>query len=318
MNVKKICNYCGAEYFVLQSQSNRSKFCSDSCFRKSKNKQVDCICYYCGKSFKARYDKYIKSLEDPNKHLFCSSECAKNVQKPKWEDIVFAFKDKEYILISDQYINAKTKLEYICPKHKEYGSQYITYNNLKNGFGCKYCGDERTANCKRSSFEEVSKIFEQNDMILLEQEYKNSSTPLAYICKNHPEYGIQYKTAINARRQHCPYCYVIKGENKIECFLLENGIQFEHPKSYDDLRGVGGGKLSYDFYLPKYNLLIEYQGEQHERPVDIFGGIEQFKIQQEHDKRKREYAKNHQIELLEIWYCDFNNIEEIIKNKLIT
>ena len=71
---------------------------------------------------------------------------------------------------------------------------------------------------------------------------------------------------------------------------------------FDDLIGTGNRKLSFDFYVYTYNLLIEYQGEQHYRPVEYFGGIEQFKIQQEHDRRKREYAKNNDINLLEIRY----------------
>ena len=62
--------------------------------------------------------------------------------------------------------------------------------------------------------------------------------------------------------------------------------------------------------------MIEFQGEQHERPVDFFGGEEQFTIQQEHDLRKREYVKAHNIDLLEIWYYEFKDIEEILNNKL--
>jgi hypothetical protein len=41
--------------------------------------------------------------------------------------------------------------------------------------------------------------------------------------------------------------------------------------------------LSYDFFLPDFNLLIEYQGRQHFIPVERFGGEETFKIQLEHD-----------------------------------
>ena len=40
-------------------------------------------------------------------------------------------------------------------------------------------------------------------------------------------------------------------------------------------------------------------------------------IQQEHDRRKRNYAKDHNIELLEIWYYDFNNIEQILESRLL-
>jgi len=82
------------------------------------------------------------------------------------------------------------------------------------------------------------------------------------------------------------------------------------------LIGVGGGNLSYDFYLPNYNLLIEYQGEFHDGTA-IQQSKEKFKKQLEHDKRKREYADNHNINLLEIWYWDFDNIEKILKRELM-
>ena len=80
--------------------------------------------------------------------------------------------------------------------------------------------------------------------------------------------------------------------------------------------GVNNGKLSYDFYLPQYNLLTEIQGIQHEKPIEIFGGEEQFKTQQEHDRRKREYAEKNGYKLLEIWYYDYDRIEEILNREL--
>lgn len=317
MKIKKICQYCGIEYYVNKSQEQRSKFCSDKCFRANKNKQVKYYCDYCGKPFMITKSQVDKVLNGQKKGLYCCSQCAKDVQKPKWEDIVSLFNANHYILTSKEYINAKTKLEYICNKHKDKGTQSITYNNLKNGFGCKYCGDERTVNAKKLSFEEVKAIFDSTNKILLEQPYINAHTPLGYICKNHQEIGTQYMTTENARKQFCPYCNIIKGENKIVQYFIKNNILFNRHKTYVDLFGVKGGKLSYDFYLPKYNLLIEFQGEQHERPITYFGGEEQFKIQLEHDKRKRVYATSHNIELLEIWYYDFNNIETILDNKII-
>ena len=316
MKIEKTCQYCGKPYFIPPNQANRSKFCSDECFRKSKNTQVDYNCEYCGKPIKVQKGKYEKSIKE-NKHLYCSRKCADDAQKPKWEDIIQLFNDRGYILLSTEYINAKTKLEYVCPKHKEYGSQYITYNNLKQGFGCKHCGTEKVADSRRLSFEQVKEVFAKHDMILLDQEYKNSNTPMKYICKHHEEFGVQYMALSNAYKQHCPYCNINKGEDKISNYLLNNNIQFVSHKSYDDLRGVGGGRLSYDFYLPNFNLLIEYQGEQHEHPVEAFGGEDQFKIQQEHDLRKREYAIAHGIELLEIWYYNFSYLEKILDSKLL-
>ena len=104
------------------------------------------------------------------------------------------------------------------------------------------------------------------------------------------------------------------GETEIKSFLSNNGISFEYQKTFDNLYGIQNGKLSYDFYIPNHNLLIEYQGKQHEEPIEFFGGEKQFKIQQEHDKRKREYAKNNGYKLLEIWYYD--DIKQILFKEL--
>ena len=51
-------------------------------------------------------------------------------------------------------------------------------------------------------------------------------------------------------------------------------------------------------------------------PVEYFGGEKQFKIQKEHDLRKREYAKKNGIKLIEIWYTDIKNIDNILDRKL--
>lgn len=317
MKIIKFCHYCGEKYYVEKSQQKRSKFCSDACFRKSKNTQKNYQCDYCGGDFLVQQSKIEKRINSTKKYLCCSAECAKNIQKPKWEDIVLLFGQYDYVLCSTAYINAKTKLEYICKKHEKNGHQYVTYNNLKMGFGCKYCGTERTADARRLSFDEVKAIFARNDMLLLDQEYHNTQEKLKYICLKHQEVGVQYMATCNAYKNHCPYCNIIKGEKTILGFLLEHHIKFEPHKTYVGLVGVGGGKLSYDFYLPEHNTLIEYQGEQHEHPVDAFGGEEQFCIQKEHDKRKKNYATDNNIELLEIWYYDFKNIENILTEKFL-
>ena len=81
--------------------------------------------------------------------------------------------------------------------------------------------------------------------------------------------------------------------------------------------GVNNNLLSYDFYLPDYNMLIECQGIQHEKFTKGLHETEvDFKKQLEHDRRKKEYAKQNNINLLEIWYYDIDNIEEILINEL--
>lgn len=152
---------------------------------------------------------------------------------------------------------------------------------------------------------------------------KNSRMRVYIKCQNdkkHKDYLIICASFVNGRR--CSKCNESKGEKRIEKYLISNKINYISQKQYDGLIGLGCRNLSYDFYLLNpFNLLVEYQGQQHESPIDFKGNgmkkaKENFKIQQEHDRRKNEYAKNHNIKLLEIWYYDFNNIEEILKSQL--
>lgn len=48
----------------------------------------------------------------------------------------------------------------------------------------------------------------------------------------------------------------------------------------------------------------------------IYFRKEKFISQIEHDKRKREYVKSHGYKFIEIWYYDFDNIEEILNKEL--
>lgn len=133
------------------------------------------------------------------------------------------------------------------------------------------------------------------------------------------ECGRSFKKMLSVLKMYpnCPYCTTNSVlEYRVSHYLKDNKIDYIHTYRFEDLRGVNDGQLSYDFYLPDYNILIECQGVQHERPIEYFGGDDQFYIQQEHDKRKRKYAEQHKINLVEIWYYEANNINQILDNIL--
>lgn len=63
-------------------------------------------------------------------------------------------------------------------------------------------------------------------------------------------------------------------------------------------------------------LLIEYDGEQHFKPVKGWGGEEGLKGVQLRDSIKNTYCKDHNIPLLRIPYTEKDHIEEIVISKL--
>lgn len=101
------------------------------------------------------------------------------------------------------------------------------------------------------------------------------------------------------------------GELKIKQILEENNIDFIKEYSFDDCRSSQGVKLRFDFAIFKNKelyCLIEFQGGQHEKPVDWFGGEESFKLTVERDNIKRKYCKDNNIKLIEISYKDKENL----------
>lgn len=100
------------------------------------------------------------------------------------------------------------------------------------------------------------------------------------------------------------------GEIRIKAYLDDNKISYISQKRFDDCRDIL--PLPFDFYLPNYNTCIEYQGEQHYRPIEHFGGDDAFIIRKMHDKIKLEYCQQHKINLIVIPYNKI--IEEELNN----
>lgn len=68
-----------------------------------------------------------------------------------------------------------------------------------------------------------------------------------------------------------------------------------------------------DVFLPLHKVAIEFQGAQHIRPVDYFGGEKAFKKQQKRDARKARLCEENNCELIEVFqgYEPKNVLEKI-------
>lgn len=96
-------------------------------------------------------------------------------------------------------------------------------------------------------------------------------------------------------------CLQSKGELNIKNILTELNCSYKTQYTFDDLRSEKNHHLKFDFAIfsnDKLFGLIEFQGEQHFRPAEIYGGQEGFERLQKHDSKKKEYCQNHNIPLL--------------------
>lgn len=222
---------------------------------------------------------------------------------------------KAFTWIDGDYVNARTKSLILQDSD---GCLYnISYFNLHTNY---------KANSLLKAFHKTNKFTIDNihmylinncvGYTLVSDEYTDIYNNLIFKCEKHGLFNATWNNFYN-HETRCPQCNESKGENKIHEWLKTHKIYSEPQKTFNNLIGLGYGLLSYDFYLPEFNLLIEYQGEFHDGTVsDKAQSYSKFKKQQEHDKRKKEYALNNGYNLLEIWYWDFNNIEDILDNEL--
>jgi hypothetical protein len=58
------------------------------------------------------------------------------------------------------------------------------------------------------------------------------------------------------------------------------------------------GKQHLDIYVPELCLALEYQGLQHDEPVNYFGGQDAFEDQLRRDRRKSNLCKRHGVEII--------------------
>jgi hypothetical protein len=55
-----------------------------------------------------------------------------------------------------------------------------------------------------------------------------------------------------------------------------------------------------DVFIPELMVALEYQGAQHDQPVEFFGGVEAFQRTQERDSRKRRLCEANGVRLIEV------------------
>lgn len=235
-------------------------------------------------------------------------ECSKITTK-KFIEKAKKIHGNKYSYDKTVYINAHTKVCIVCPKHGEFWQEPNCHITKKQN--CPFCSKAYKGNIK--TFIQFSKEVHGNKYDYSKVEYANSQTKVKIICPIHGEFWQKPGDHIN-RANGCPICRMSNLEKNVISFLNKNDINFSYQKKFDNCKNKNC--LSFDFYLPYHNLLIECDGRQHFEPIEHFGGIENFQYTKKNDEIKTNFAKQNDINLLRIPYYDINKIKEILKEKI--
>lgn len=280
------------DYSKVDYVNNKTKICiicpeHGEFYQTPKDHLSGCGCKMCynkkrGKTFKLKNGTFI--------------EKAKKIHNNKY------FYDKSV------YISANNKICITCPEHGEF---YQAPHNHLRGQGCPLCGNNKKGGYKKSNtkiFIEKSNIKHNNKYNYSKVEYKNNYTKICIICPEHGEFW--QKPNDHLRGVGCNVCgqkYNLT-EQKIFSLLKEKYGEVIYQYTNEFLT-TKTSPQRIDFFLPKYNIGIEYNGRQHFIPIKKFGGDKEFSLIKERDIRKYKKCKQNGITIFYLTFekCEIND-----------
>jgi len=234
------------------------------------------------------------------------------------EELLDKFKG-EFVLPEGQgYVNNRTKMKIT---HQVCGTTFDTSpTNLMVNKGCPTCRDWTVTRKPTEKFKRD--LFHQHgdEYILSEgSEYKgaNEKVKILHTICGH-EWDVRASHILY--RSGCPVCKESKGEKFVAKYLHDKKVEFERQYKFEDC--INYKELPFDFavFTPNGRLygLIEYDGIQHYKSFEHFGGVEKFDKQQNNDRIKDKYCRDNSIKLLRIpYYLTSEEIKEQIDKFIV-
>lgn len=222
------------------------------------------------------------------------------------------------------YQGAHIKSCIICHKKDkngvEHGRFWQTPSSHLSGKGCPKCAVEKTTSYTRNTLEkfvEKSIIKHKGKYTYEDFEYINCDTPSYITCPIHGKFKQTLYNHLNLGCG-CPKCNASRLELEVMDILDRNNIEYIYQVTKRQLPWIGNQRP--DFYLMKYRIVIECQGEQHYRPVDFSGNgmnwaKKNFLKIQTDDAKKLKKCTDNDTPILYIKY-DNNDIENFLLNEL--
>lgn len=274
------------------------------------SKETSFLCLDCGYAWNTQP----KNLVYGRSVVGCR-ECAKLVTSHKISNSHDFFVSKlskvnPSIQVVGTYVGIKTDIGVkclICGNEWESRPDF-----LLRGGGCKVCYLKRMSEEMKLDHDYfVEKCNKAGADVTFIGKYNGQNKHITVRCNKCGHIYDAHPSSL-AHGHGCALCSSSRGERKIQLFLDENSIEYISQYKFDDCRYKY--RLPFDFYLPEYNMCIEFDGRQHFEPVEYFGGecgFEQTKIR---DNIKNKFCNESNISLIRIPYYDFDNIETILSS----
>lgn len=247
---------------------------------------------------------------------FCKSKELGNLFRKKHEKFVsevYLKYEEEYTVIG-KYKGAHTD---ILIRHEKCKREYpVKPTDFLSGKQCSRC--QRVERITTEDFKRLVRGSVGDEYIVV-GEYVNARKPITIlhsICEQ--EFNPNPYEFVR-RDTRCPCITASKGNRRIASYLKTKTC-LTYMMEYRDRRCRDERPLPFDsaiFYEDVLLFLVEFDGKQHEEPVEHFGGVEQFALTQKHDRIKNDFCNYYTIPIIRIKRKEFDKIESVLNKALI-
>lgn len=206
-----------------------------------------------------------------------------------------------------------------CPEGEDHEWE-STVANLVNGSSCPVCMNRKiTKNNNLFALFPNLKVewnFQKNNGVEPTLISSGSKLKVWWTCKRDAEHiwfsSIHDRTS---KESGCPYCSIklnvseLKMLDLIKELIKGKEILYRHKPKWLN-------RMELDVYIPELKLAFEYQGAQHLKPIDFFGGEAVYIEQVKRDKLKKELCLENNVALIYCYYDEKLN-SDLVKNKIL-
>lgn len=296
----------------LELNNISTKLLSEEYEYAAKNKHLEFKCGICGEKFSRTWNNFSKG-----KYKYCQNCISKIQAKEKYftiEQIRDKCLDKGFKVLQSEYYGNREPLD--VEDSKGYRGR-TTWNDINSG---KHFIRFRIEN--PYFYYNVRNYFKINnyDCDIIENSGNERKGKFTFICECGKHYDCTLDEVLNNNkpRIRCKSCTntISSGEKAIMDWLKKNKIKYKYQYKFNDCRNVK--PLPFDFYLPDYNVCIEFDGAFHyKRQPHVTE--EQFEGQKKRDNIKNNYCLSNNIKLIRIPYWTLYNkkYKNILKTNIL-
>jgi hypothetical protein len=209
--------------------------------------------------------------------------------------------------------NNSTKTGWLCDVGHKFNTTYTVLRTSK-GKGCPYCAGK--AHKTADDYHDLAARYGYH--------WLGNELPPTVFGKTlwQCDRGHQWKNPFHQLDYNhgCPQCSLLsrqsKGEKRIARFLDTFDIMYSRQRAFEGCKDKKVLRFDFFFVYVGQRFLIEYNGQQHYKPIGHWGGEKALETSQRRDHIKADFAAANGLHLITIPYTDFDRIGTIIIDRL--